>query len=226
MIPKPISLRLRSAEHHSDVGFRMRAKRLPIWNGFNREASEFVFEAREQEARLVSLDLIPEADDGPGQVCPLVREPPSGHRAPQFLKFVHHSLTLQSQLRSVRRDVPRLQERLAALSSTRANLSEDLRGVQNDIAKRIQDSERLRLQQNQFTEQARVAGRIAYYLENAAAVAEDSELPRQLQQLRAEIAELEAFLDDDAAHDRLMTALNLVGRDLTAFATQLGTRAR
>ena len=87
--------------------------------------------------------------------------------------------------------------------------------------KRIQDNERLRLEQHQFTEHARVAGRIAFYLENAKAVEEDSELPRKLEQLRAEISELESVLDDDAAQERLLTALNLVGRDLTAFAKQL-----
>ena len=187
----------------------------------NREASEFEVEAREQEARLASIDLIADTGDEAGQICPLCES----HLAvpvPAVAEIRASLANVQSQLRSVRRDAPRLQERLAALASRRANLSEELRDVQNDIAKRIQDSERLRLQQNQFTEQARVSGRIAYYLENAAAVAEDSELPRKLEHLRAEIAELETRLDDDAAQERLMTALSLVGRDLTDFATQLG----
>ena len=119
---------------------------------------------------------------------------------------------VQTQLRSVRRDAPRLQDRLARLVTQRADLNEQLRDVQTDIARRIQDNERLRLEQHQFTEQARVAGRIAYYLENTASVADDSELPRRLEQLRAEIKELESKLDDDAAQERLVTALNLVGR--------------
>ena len=54
------------------------------------------------------------------------------------------------------------------------------------------------------------------------AVAEDSALPRRLEQLRAEIRELEVALDDDAAQERLTTALNLLGRELTGLATQLG----
>jgi hypothetical protein len=129
---------------------------------------------------------------------------------------------LQTQLRSVRRDAPRLQERLAGLEAQRSNLSEQLRTVQTDIAKRIEDNERLRLEQHQFAEQARVAGRIAYYLENTRAVSADSDLPRKIDQLRAEIEELQRAIDDDAAQERLLTALNLVGRDLTAFASELG----
>ena len=187
----------------------------------NREASEFQVEAREQEARLASIDLIADTGEEAGHVCPLCEShlPVS---VPAVAEIRESLADVQSQLRSVRRDAPRLQERLAALASRRAKLSEELRDVQDDIAKRIQDSERLRMQQNQFTEQARVAGRIAFYLENAAAVADDSELPRTLEHLRAEIAELEARLDDDAAQERLVTALSLLGRDLTGFATQLG----
>ena len=187
----------------------------------NREASEFEVEAREQEARLASIDLIADAGDEAGQICPLC-ESHLAVSVPAVAEIRASLANVQSQLRSVHRDAPRLQERLAALASRRANLSEEFRDVQNDIAKRIQDSERLHLQQNQFTEQARVAGRIAYYLENAAAVAEHSGLIRNLEQLRAEIAELETRLDDDAAQERLMTALSLVGRDLTGFATHLG----
>lgn len=187
----------------------------------SRETSEFENEAREQEARLASIGLITDAGEDTGETCPLCES----HLAVPVptVSEIRASLThVQTQLRSVRRDMPRLQERLARLESRRADLNEQLRNVQTDIAKRIQDNERLRLEQYQFAEQARVAGRIAYYLENAMAVAEDSELPRKLEQLRAEIRELEAALDDDAAQERLTTALNLVGRDLTKFATQLG----
>ena len=187
----------------------------------SREASEFEVEASEQEARLASIGLISDAGDDMGETCPLC-ESYLAVSVPTVTEIRASLANVQTQLRSVRRDAPRLQERLAGLASRRADVTEQLRDVQADIAKRIQDNERLRLEQHQFAEQARVAGRIAYYLENTAAVAEDSELPRKLEQLRAEIRELEAALDDDVAQERLITALNLVGRDLTGFAKQLG----
>jgi len=188
---------------------------------FSREAFEFGTEAREQEARLASIDLIRDVGDREGETCPLC-ESRLAVPIPTVAEIRASLTNLQTQLRSVRRDAPRLQERLAKLESGRADLNEQLRNVQTNIARRVQDNERLRLEQHQFTEQARAAGRIAYYLENAAAVAEDSELPQKLEQLRAQIKELETVLDDDAAQERLLTALNLVGRDLTGFAIQLG----
>ena len=185
----------------------------------SREASEI--EAREQEARLASIGLIADTDEDAAETCPLC-ESHLTVSLPAVVEVRASLANVQTQLRSVRRDAPRLQERLAGLESRRADLNEQLRDVQTDIAKRIQDNERLRLEQHQFAEQARVAGRIAYYLENTAAVAEDSEMLHKLEQLRAEIRELETALDDEAAQERLMTALNLVGRDLTSFAKQLG----
>lgn len=187
----------------------------------SREASEFEDEAQEQEARLSSIGLIADAGEDGSDTCPLCER----HLAvpvPKVAEIRASLANVQTQLRSVRRDAPRLQERLAGLESRRSDLNEQLRNVQADIAKRIQDNERLRLEQHQFAELARVGGRIAYYIENTAVIAADSELHNKLEQLRAEFKELEATLDDDAAQERLMTALNLVGRDLTGFATQLG----
>lgn len=186
----------------------------------SREASEFETEAREQEARLVSIDLIAPGG-GDATTCPLC-ESHLAVAVPTVAEIRDSLAGLQAQLRSVRRDAPRLQERLASLESRRGELNEQLRTVQGDISKRIQDNERLRVEQHQFAEQARVAGRIAYYLENTAAVSSQSDLPRRIEMLRAEIQQLETQLDDDAAEARLATALNLVGRDLTSYATQLG----
>ncbi|MCA0431873.1 MAG: DUF3732 domain-containing protein [Proteobacteria bacterium] len=186
----------------------------------NREATEFENEALEQEARLASIGLVSGDEKLDNHVCPLcdsrleIPVPSIGE--------IRASLShLQSQLRSVRRDTPRLQERLAGLEKQRGDLSEQLRGVQSDIGKRIEDNERLRLEKHQFAEQARVAGRIAYYLENAKAAAPDSDLPRQIEQLRAEIEELQKATDENSTQERLLTALNLVGRELTTFAAEL-----
>ena len=145
----------------------------------SREASEFEVEAREQEARLGSIGLIADAGEDGGDICPLCDSQLSVS-VPTVAEIRDSLATVQTQLRSVRRDAPRLQERLAGLASRRDDLNEQIRDVQGDIAKRVQDNERLRLEQHQFAEQARVAGRIAYYLENAAVVADDGELRASL----------------------------------------------
>ena len=186
----------------------------------NRESSQFEFEAGEQEARLSSIGLIHVANEHAGERCPLCENELSVP-VPAASEVQAALTKVQFQLHSVRRDAPRLQGRLARLASLRDDLHEQLKDVQSEIASRITDNERLRLEQHQFVEQARVAGRIAYYVENVELVSAESELSGSIDQLRAELAELEVVLDRDTAEARLTTALNLAGRDLTRFAMAL-----
>jgi len=186
----------------------------------NRDASDFETEAKEQEARLASIGLIKEPDVH-ADICPLC-ESKLAVPVPSVLEIRQSLFGIEEQLASVRRDSPRLQGRLASLEARRTEIEEQLRAVQRDLATRIQDNERLRIQQADFTEQARVSGRVAYYLENVKAIASDSRLPQAIERLRAEIAGAGAGLDDESLQGRLDTALSLVNRDLTSYARQLG----
>jgi chaperonin cofactor prefoldin len=186
----------------------------------NRDASEFETEAREEEARLASIGLIKAPDDH-SDICPLC-ESHLSVPVPSVTDLRNSLVGIGQQLAAVRRDSPRLQGRLAALESQRGAIEEQLRTVQQELATRIRDNERLRIQQEHFTEQARVGGRIGYYLENVTAVATDSRLQQAIERLRAELAELEKALEDDTSQSRLDTALSLVNRDLTKYAGQLG----
>jgi len=121
----------------------------------------------------------------------------------------------------VRRENPRLQGQIAELEAKRTTLEDELGVVQGDITTRIADNERLRIEQDQFTEQARVAGRIGYYLENARTLSDGEGLRTQVARVRAEVIELEAALDQEAMEERLTTALGLVGRDITEYAGRL-----
>jgi hypothetical protein len=186
-----------------------------------REANDFEREAREQEARLVSIGIIGNpAQSAHADVCPLC-ESKLEIPIPSVDEIRASLAGVETQLSSVRRDSPRLKERLATLESRRAYLEESLRTVQKQMAQRVADNERLRVQQNQFAEQARVAGRIAYYLESSASSAPQSDLSHLVTSLTAELAELEKILDDDAVESRLDTSLNLVSQELTKYAGQL-----
>lgn len=184
-----------------------------------REASDFEAEAREQQARLASIGLFGHDASGHG-TCPLCNSElvvavPSVDEIRQSLG------QLDRQLRSVRRDNPRLQSQIAELETKRTTLEAELAVIQQDITTRIADNERLRIEQDQFTEQARVAGRIGYYLENARTLSDGEGLRLQIARVRAEVVEFEAALDQEAMEERLTTALSLVGRDITEYASRL-----
>lgn len=183
------------------------------------EASEFATEVREQEARLASIGLLTRTHS-PSDQCPFC-ESRLDVPVPSVTEMHESLVNLETQLSLVRRDTPRLQERLASLETRRAKTEEELRTIQRQIAERIQANERLRIQQNDLAEQARVAGRIAYYLENVNTTSAGSSLLRAIATLQAELAELEQALDDDGLEQRLDTALNLVNLDLSKHAQTL-----
>ena len=108
------------------------------------------------------------------------------------------------------------------LETERGRIEEELRAVQRDIGQRIAENERLRVEQAQFTEQARVRGRIGYYLENVRTVTADDGVRLTIARTRAEVEELGKAIDQEALEERLATALGLVGRDLTHLAGLLG----
>lgn len=184
-----------------------------------REASDFEAEAREQQARLASIGLVTH-DDAGHDTCPLC-DSQLPVAVPTVREIQHSLVLLDRQLSAVRRDNPRLQGQIAELESRRTGLEEDLATIQQDIVARIADNERLRIEQDQFTEQARAAGRIGYYLENARMLSDGEGVRLQIARVRAEVTELEAALDQEAMEERLTTALGMVGRDLTDYATRL-----
>ncbi len=188
-------------------------------NRLTHEASDFEAEAHEQHARLASIGLVV-VDEAGHDVCPLC----DSHLPTPVpsVKEIRRSLAgLDRQLSSVRRDNPRLQEGIAKLEALRTEQEEEMKAVQRDITTRIAENERLRIEQDQFTEQARVAGRIGYYLENVKTLRLDDGLRLQIARVRAELAELEQALDQETMEERLTTALSLVGHDITAYASQL-----
>jgi phage shock protein A len=184
-----------------------------------RETSDFEFEATEQQARLTSIGLVTPSGHA-GGVCPLCDSQLT--TAVPKVEDIRHALSgLADQLSSVRKDNPQLQARIADLEEKRTTVEDQLKSVQADITARIIQNERLRIEQDQFTEQARVAGRIGYYLENVAKRSSDNGVRLAVARTRAEVAELAKALDPEALEERLTTALSLMGRDLSNFAHQL-----
>lgn len=185
-----------------------------------REASAFEGEAGEQRARLASIGLLAGEATSNNQ-CPLceshlVTPVPSVYELKRSLR------SLEAQLRTVSLDSPRLQGRLNELETRRAALEESLRQVQRDIGQRISENERLRAEQAQFTEQARVRGRIGYYLEKVHVVTSDDGIRLAVARTRAEMEELGQSIDQEALDERVTTALGMIARELTRYAGVLG----
>ncbi|MFZ2997359.1 DUF3732 domain-containing protein [Sphingobium sp.] len=186
------------------------------YSRLEREADDFLIEANEQSARLASIGLL-RSSDADTQHCPLCASN-LAVEVPKVEAIKASLQTLGDQLSSARRDAPRLQAHILHLEGSRAALDTELKAVQQDITDRIASNERLRIDQDLFTEQAHIAGRISYYLENTRTATDDAGIKLELARARAEVAELEQALDPETMTENISTALSLVGRDITDYA--------
>lgn len=184
------------------------------------DMSDFEVEVREQASRLASVGLVKD-ESVAHDLCPLC-ESRLKAPVPTVVEMRRSFNDLELQLSSVRRDNPRLQHRISDLEDARARLEEELTKIQADVVARIAQNERLRVEQDQLTERARVAGKVEHYLDNVRAMTVDASLPLEVAKVRAEIDGLDAGLDQEAVDERLTTAFNLIGAELTAIAKELG----
>lgn len=187
-----------------------------------RDLDAFATEVAEQRSRLSLLALIPPAADASITRCPFCL---AEHAEPDpHLREMAASLDeLGGQLSGAGRDRPRLREaidRLDAQEGELRRLLQDAEGELTELARRREAAAQLRTAAER---QAFVRGRIVAFLENAPPV-DGTDLERlqtDVDDLQVIVDRLSAELSADATRALTTTALNAVGRDMTALAQGL-----
>lgn len=216
---------------HDDTLARLRAERQGMRSelerlnreiretrAFTSESSGYEREAREQRARLSVIHLIKSSGDL--HHCPLCQS--QLENAPPSVMQLSHSLAeLSQQLEAVEAENPRLQKRLADLQIQENALLDRLRENQRSISNCIQQTEYLRIQQENFMLQARTLGKIAQYLDTVRDAGQQSGLRTRLENQRLTVRLLEERLDPTAVREKLAAFLNIIGRYMTEYSEQL-----
>ena len=193
-----------------------------------RESSSYAHEAGEQRSRLASVGLIGTTAAADHEHCPLCNSflatpTPSAKEISTALKQIG------VQLEVVARDRPQVEGHRRSLIARRNELEGHLQTNARLTRERVAESSRLQEQQALFLEQARALGRIGLYLETAHDADAEGSLARRLQDIATQIEQLELALDAEALAERIASALNLVGQDMTRLAQTLqlehGSRA-
>lgn len=185
---------------------------------FTSESSGYEREGREQRARLSIVHLIKSSDEL--HHCPLCQS--QLKNAPPSVMQLSHSLAeLSQQLEAVEAENPRLQKRLADLQMQENALLDRLRENQKSISNCIQQTEYLRIQQENFMLQARTLGKIAQYLDTVSDADQQSGLRTRLENQRLTVRLLEEQLDPIAVREKLAAFLNIIGRYMTEYSEQL-----
>jgi hypothetical protein len=177
----------------------------------------FAREAGEQVSRLSSLNIFAVADEEPG--CPLCEQPTPSVPKPEQLQAEMQRAA--SQLGTVAKHTPGLEalilEQETKLGETRRLLREN----RSSLEAIRQADDRLQALRDASARRAHVLGRISLFLETLPQIADTSELRSEIEELGAEIAQLEEELSDDKIQARLDSILSVIGKRLTEWSERL-----
>lgn len=191
---------------------------------FSSESNGYAREVREQQARLSAVGLIKNGDHD-GRYCPLC-ESTLPTALPAVAQVAQSLREVNNQLQAVEMENPRLQSRLIALQAEEELLGVNLRENQQQMNDRLRENEILKAQQDNFILQARVIGKISQYLETAANLQEGSTINLALEKARSRVAILEQELDANSAQEKVDAYLNIIGRYMSDYSSELDLEHR
>jgi hypothetical protein len=186
---------------------------------FMGEQRGFAEEMVEQRVRLQSINLLPRTDGDPSNcpVCHSVLEAPT----PSVAALQQSLALVSSQLAGVNLERPRLQDYADGLETTATDLRRRLAENRLAIESVVQQREAVERERDLDLRRARVAGRVSLYVESVRPADDREELLRQRDEARRRVEELQSNLEDTDTTDVLNSILNIVGRQMTPWATRL-----
>lgn len=196
------------------VNDELRASRLML-----SEQSAYSRESHEQRARLSSIGLFKvEADGHQCPLCDTALDVPT----PGAAQVANALRLVSDQLAAVEVEQPHLQRHIESLEQRKGKLERELVEAQNSLSRLITDDARAKAQQDLLVDQARVIGRIGAFLDAVRPSDSEPDLTPIIETAKRKVETLEAAVNADDVAQRLDTYLNLISKQMSAFAESLG----
>ena len=93
--------------------------------------------------------------------------------------------------------------------------------TERDSRQSSRESARLQEYRDRNARRAHILGRISLYLESVPQLEDGSDLQRQIADLQPQVSGLEEELSDDTVQERVQSALSIISRDMSRWATGL-----
>lgn len=186
-------------------------------HGFSREAHA-------QILRMKSIELFtPRGDDGHSlATCPLCQSSLPGREVAPPMQAIQNSLErLDAQIRQVEERTPQMQAVVTSLETKQADLKSRFRDNRERLEAIQRENDKLQEYRDRNARRAHILGRVSLYLESVPHLEDGSDLQLQIADLRSQVARLEEELSDDAVQERVQSALSIISRDMSRWASDL-----
>lgn len=186
---------------------------------FLSDQTEFSKEANEQRARLQSMGLYTDGE-ATNSSCPIC-DSKLATPVPEVSELRSSLEKVQSQLASVHKESPHLQAHIVEIEQKIGAATDALKSVQTELRNAISEDQNARASQNQLIARARFLGKLSDFVEITGPDESIGDLDEELAEVRKLVAAVQAKLNADETASRLETILNLIGRKMTEYSSQL-----
>jgi predicted nucleic acid-binding Zn-ribbon protein len=186
---------------------------------FGRDQDGFSTEVSEQHHRLSAIGLFGKHADDTFS-CPLCHHQLSSNM-PQADQIHSSLIDLEKQMRAVSRQRPRLDEYINRKKADATDLRQQIVETKASIEAVIAQKELLKALRSEQAVQARVIGRVSLFLESVQATEDHVDLRSRIDEARQRVEDLEDSLSDDLSSQRLISALKIIGDNITQWSRSL-----
>lgn len=210
-----------SAERMRLVGeLRRIREEINAVRAFEADEQGFVHEAKEHQARLKSIGIFENAEQG--SACPMCARELAGVELAPSVENIRQALTsVSTRLGSVSRVAPQVEKALADLDSRASQVQQHLARNRADLEAVRSANERLAQVQDETTRRSHIIGRISLYLESLPDLPDTLAIEQRANALREACDLLEDELSDDRVKERLGSITSLIGEKMTAWGRSL-----
>ncbi len=186
---------------------------------FALEAEGYASESNEQELRLQAIGLFDTTSHDAG-TCPLC-ENSLETQVPNATAIRKSLEQLRSNLEFTTRDRPRLRDYIEGLETKREEVRQRIREKTQDIESIHREDESARRIRELDIRRGWVVGRISLWLESVVQIDESAQFREEVELKRNNVGALEQQLADEEKDERLASALNRLGAQISSWADML-----
>jgi len=188
-------------------------------HGLEKAETGFSVEAKEQRARLISIQMFEEERD---HVCPLCSNELSEDKfIPEKKDLLESLYQVDEQLDRVSRNTPHVEKAIAVLKDNLSQIQGRLRQNREDMFSIREVDERLKQLKEEESKKAHVLGRISLYLESLPELPDSQYLDVQAGKLAEEIDLLVDQLSNEITQDKLDSIVSILSLEMSGWAKNL-----
>jgi len=187
---------------------------------FAEKEDGFKTEAQEQKSRLESIHALPIGTDSGDWQWPFA--PANlGLDTPIGESLIHELRSLDRELETVVGERPHLEEFTQGLESQILDLNQRLRSKEEELAAAIAANAAIAEMGNRNAAAARAVGRISLFLETYRPDDDLAGLKARVEELQAQVGQLERDSGVDDSEERLASILNLISNRISRYVAEL-----